>query len=906
MSGNLAVGTVVAAEGGRVTRIEKDDDEDIVSPFFGITKNAVLQEAKIFHERQLSSGKCSRVLTKILYLLNQGEVLQGAEATDVFFSVTKLFQSDDVHLRRLVYILIKEVAAKIDPDESLIVVSCLSKDMTSQTDLFRANAIRVLSKIMDPTMLAQIERFLKQALVDQNPFVMSSTLVAGQHLYKVAPDLVKRWVNEVQEAMTSSSRMAQYHALALLYQIKQQDQLSIQKVVTSLVRNPPKGALAQCLQIRIIAQVLRNNVTADNSELLQYLKDCLHNKNFMVMYEAARTMCKLEMLTAVQVAPAIGVLQEFLTSPVPTQRFAAVRTLSEVVTRYPLIVIPCSVDLEHLLTGRNRSIATLAITTLLKTGVESNVDRLLKSISGFMSDISDDFKVVLVDAIKALCLKFPHKHATLTSFLAGALREEGGYAYKNAIVEAILTICSEVKAAKETGLDHFCEFIEDCEFPSLSVKILYLLGEEGPRTSNPAKYIRFIFNRVILETASVRSAAVSALAKLGAAVPALTDNIIVLLKRCLSDNDDEVRDRAIFYVDVLQNNAAAKTVLCSSAPLPYRNLEYSLQVYLEQPPAASDPQPFSLGKHMLEVEDADEPAGDDEDTMQGEPLTAAARADLVPKTAGGVNPYLELLNSIPEFAALGALSKSCTRVDLTELESEYVVRCVKHLFPRHVVFQFNVTNNMEDQLLENVTVAMEVENEEEWTEEMVVPEATLKYGQMGTTFVCYSRNEESFNAGAIACTLKFTVRDVDVQSGDVDEGEGDEDEYQLEDLDVTESDFMLTDEVDEIGLVEFRRQWESLTSEREVMKKYSLALDSVQAAVTAVSGLLGMRACEGSGTVADGARSHAANLYGTFFPRQPVLCRAGFMLDAKSGVTLKVAVRCENAAICDILAACIR
>ena len=80
------------------------------------------------------------------------------------------------------------------------------------------------------------------------------------------------------------------------------------------------------------------------------------------------------------------------------------------------------VDLEHLITDPNRNIATLAITTLLKTGVESNVDRLMKSIGGFMSDISDEFKIVLVDAIRTLCLKFPHKHPTLLNFLASSLR----------------------------------------------------------------------------------------------------------------------------------------------------------------------------------------------------------------------------------------------------------------------------------------------------------------------------------------------------------------------------------------------------------------------------------------------------------------------------------------------------
>lgn len=256
-------GTVIAIEGGRVQRVEKDDDENIVSPFQGVQKVSVLQEAKIFHLQKINPAMCSRVLTKILYLMNQGEYLTVSEATDIFFSVTKLFQCPDVHLRRIVYLLIKEVATKIDPDEALIVVSCLSKDMTSQEDFFRANSIRVLSKIMDNTMLGQIERFLKQALADQNPFIVSSTLVSGLHLMKTGPEVVKRWVNEVQESLNSSSRMVQYHALALLYQIKQHDRLAISKVISTLIRTPPRGSIAKCLQIRIIAELIRTNSTAD-------------------------------------------------------------------------------------------------------------------------------------------------------------------------------------------------------------------------------------------------------------------------------------------------------------------------------------------------------------------------------------------------------------------------------------------------------------------------------------------------------------------------------------------------------------------------------------------------------------------------------------------------------------------
>jgi coatomer protein complex subunit gamma len=59
----------------------------------------------------------------------------------------------------------------------------------------------------------------------------------------------------------------------------------------------------------------------------------------------------------------------------------------------PAAVAACNLDLENLITDVNRSIATLAITTLLKTGAESSVDRLMKQIATFVSEISDEFKV---------------------------------------------------------------------------------------------------------------------------------------------------------------------------------------------------------------------------------------------------------------------------------------------------------------------------------------------------------------------------------------------------------------------------------------------------------------------------------------------------------------------------------
>jgi len=48
----------------------------------------------------------------------------------------------------------------------------------------------------------------------------------------------------------------------------------------------------------------------------------------------------------------------------------------------------------------------------------------MKQITSFMSEISDEFKVVVVGAIAALCQKYPRKHAVMMNYLSSMLRDE--------------------------------------------------------------------------------------------------------------------------------------------------------------------------------------------------------------------------------------------------------------------------------------------------------------------------------------------------------------------------------------------------------------------------------------------------------------------------------------------------
>ena len=100
---------------------KKDDEVAAGNPFAHLDKTAVVQEARAFNETPINARKCAQILCKLLYLFQHGEVISRTEATDTFFATTKLWQSKDPVVRRLVYLAIKELC--FIADDVIIVTS---------------------------------------------------------------------------------------------------------------------------------------------------------------------------------------------------------------------------------------------------------------------------------------------------------------------------------------------------------------------------------------------------------------------------------------------------------------------------------------------------------------------------------------------------------------------------------------------------------------------------------------------------------------------------------------------------------------------------------------------------------------------------------------------------------------
>ncbi len=680
------------------------------------------------------------------------------------------------------------------------------------------------------TTVQGIERLVKTAIVDKTPSVSSAALVSSYHLLPIARDVVRRWQSETQEAASSAKSsggflsfstgaqhtlaasntnyMTQYHAIGLLYQMRSHDRMALVKMVQQYGQagaiKSPAGVM---MLVRLAAKLAEDDQTLRNP-MMQMLDTWLRHKSEMVNFEAAKAICEIRDVTDAEAAQAVNVLQLFLTSPRAITKFAAIRILHNFATFKPQVVSSCNTDIEALISNSNRSIATFAITTLLKTGNEASVDRLMKQISGFMADITDEFKITIVEAIRTLCLKFPNKQAAMLAFLSGILRDEGGYEFKRAVVESMFDLIKFVPGSKEETLSHLCEFIEDCEFTKLAVRILHLIGVEGPKAPQPTKYIRCIYNRVVLENALIRAAAVTALAKFGVGQkdPEVKRSVTVLLTRCLDDTDDEVRDRAALNLRLMQEeDEVAERFMKNDSMFSLSTFEHQLVMYVTSDNKSVFSKAFDLS--TIPVVSHEQALAEErtKKLVTATPtLKASSTGPTKPQTNGAAqkgataaattHKYQGAFERIPELRAYGPVLKSSSTVELTESETEYVVTAVKHIFKEHIVLQYDIKNTLSDTVLEDVSVIATPAEEDEPSleEDFLIPAPKLSTNEPGTVYVAFRKLEgpSTFPITAFSNTLKFTSKEIDPSTGEPD-ASGYDDEYEVDGLDLTGADYVV-------------------------------------------------------------------------------------------------------------------
>jgi coatomer protein complex subunit gamma len=201
---------------------KKVDNSDFV-----LNKSKVLQDSKLFNTSN-DNDLIKKTLTQVIMLLLEKQFNE-AESVLLFYNITKLLNNNNFIVRKLAYLAFKELQV----DDVMMVTAILIKDLNTT---YKSSAIRLLAKISD---VQQIERFVKQIIVDRDSFNSSCAL-------KSCYVKDNRFQNEIMEALNSNS-FNQYHAIGLLYLIRMSDRVSVLRMINTFKSRQPH---AICMLIR--------------------------------------------------------------------------------------------------------------------------------------------------------------------------------------------------------------------------------------------------------------------------------------------------------------------------------------------------------------------------------------------------------------------------------------------------------------------------------------------------------------------------------------------------------------------------------------------------------------------------------------------------------------------------------
>lgn len=894
-----------------------------------------------FNETPVNPKRCRLLISRLLRLLAQGETFPRNEATALFFSISKLFQYPNDSLRQLVYLAIKEFSGI--SEDVLMATSSIMKDVQNGSDLVKPNAIRSLTNVLDESTAFSAERLLKSALVSKHPSISSAALCTSYHLLPISEVTVKRFTNETQEAVVdlkqfpsssmngeyypNSTYITQYHALGLLYQLKKNDKMALLKLVRQFSEgNVLKNQLAKVELVRIVSELIQKDPQLF-TQFKPLLNNWLSNKFESVQLETAKMITSFAIHNPRLVSPelyaaAISALQSLLSVPRVSTRFATLRILNRISMISPEKIAICNPKLESLVNDSNRNISTYAITTLLKTGTAKNISSLIHTITRFIHDVSDDFKIIIVDAVRTLSLNFPQEWKSIVTFLIDVLKNsEGGFKYKNSVVEALIDIVSFVPQSKELALENLCDFIEDCEYNEILVRILHLLGKEGPSTTNPSLYVRHIYNRVVLENSIIRSAAVVALSKFALTKndSTLCESIISLLKRIVHDKDDEVRDRASIALKFIEaakekNDKVANDLIQSSSAYDLSSLESKLSAYLSSN-TDSFQTPFdsqSIPKYAEDELKAMELKKKQEKIFEnkGDKTRDSSKTESTSNSAGEnfnaeaeyddgkddllAAKYAEEMAAIPEINAFGSIVNTTKAVPLTEPEAEFVVTGIKHLFADHVVIQFNIRNTLTDVILDNVSVSCVPEESGDVTleEQFTIPIDRLLPSAESSCYVAFKK-PEAIVTETFMNSINFTTREVNPDTNEPFEGdEGFEDEYEIDPITLSGGDYVKSSFVGN-----FTSAFDELPHEEIAV--YNIQEDiSIQEVVDKVIQNTSCLPLGSTQYVGGDSNSHTLKLFGKSALTGSKIGMLVKFIKSSKGVALKVQGKAEDATLC--------
>lgn len=503
----------------------------------------------------------------------------GKDVSSLFSDVINCMQTDNLELKKLVYLYLMNYA-KTQPDLAIMAVNTFVKDCVDPNPLIRALAVRTMGCIRVDKITEYLCEPLRKCLKDEDPYVRKTAAICVAKLYDIDPQLVhdQGFIDALQDLISDANPMVVANAVASLSEIHEYSRTGSVFELTSGTVSKLLTALNECTewgQVYILDSLALYEPESDKERqsVCERITPRLQHVNAAVVLSAVKVLMKnvgqlqdadIQISLYKKLAPPLVTLL----SAEPEVQYVALRNINLVVQKHAEILAghikvffvkyndPIYVKMEKL-------------EVMIRLANKDTIREVLAELKEYSTEVDVDFVRKSVRAIGRCAIKVESAAQRCVDTLLELIQTKVNYVVQEAII-VIKDIFRKYPNQYESIIATLCENLDTLDEPEAKAAMIWIVGEYAERIDNADELLESFLDSFGEENPQVQLQLLTAIVKLFLKRPSGTQELVqkVLgLSTQESDNPD-LRDRGYIYWRLLLTDpAAAKAVVLCEKPL---------------------------------------------------------------------------------------------------------------------------------------------------------------------------------------------------------------------------------------------------------------------------------------------------------------------------------------------------
>lgn len=540
--------------------------------FFQTTKRGEIQELK---EELHANDKAKQkdAVKKVI-----ANMTVGKDVSALFADVVNCIQTDNIELKKLVYLYVMNYA-KAQPELAILAINTFRKDASDTNPLIRSLAVRTMGCIRLDQVTEYLLEPLRKCCQDPDPYVRKTSAICIPKVYDINPELVEDqgFIEILKDMLSDPNPMVVANAVAGLAEIADTCGRDLLDLYNNATITKLLAALNECNEWGqvFILDALSTYVPSSSSDaesITERVTARLSHANPAVVLAAIKVI--LKSMEYVDNTEVLRMLAKKLNPPLvtllssePEVQYVSLRNIRLIVQKRPGIL---AADVKMFFCKYNDPVYVklekVDIMVMLVT--EKNFEQVLLELKEYATGVDVDFVRKSVRSIGRVAVKLERACERSISVLLELIETKVNYVVQEASV-VVKDIFRKYPSRYEQVLSALCDSLEVLDEPEAKASMIWILGEYAERIDNVDELLDSFLANFHDEPMMVQMQLLTGIVKLFLKKPQTTQDMVskVLKYATEESNNHDIRDRGYIYWRLLSTNPeATKHVVLGDKP----------------------------------------------------------------------------------------------------------------------------------------------------------------------------------------------------------------------------------------------------------------------------------------------------------------------------------------------------